>query len=262
MGEFSIRTDHTAQLADLKAVLSRIAKARGLNDPEMQAQIIRNKLVRSIEQYRSSVACIRQYDHFLEPWLILMNRPDHWLCYLIRLTQNKRTIGRRRGSVSGTRATAIADATTIESLSQLSPVEQRTFAILKGDGAPRKNTKHPVEKRALALAEAVKAEWFPKATALGRPKGRWQRKSEGTPERSFDDEKPPLTILDVVLIATPIIENFALGRITRKNETFDALYWLIRAHSDIIQRHTANRALQISQKSVYQALRRSRSKVD
>jgi hypothetical protein len=205
----------------------------------------------------------QHYDQILAPWLTLNTRPDYydyWLFYLIRLTHNKRTSG-RRGSVSGTRAMA-ADAKTIESLGQLSRVEQRTFAILKGATAPRKKTKHPVEKQALALAEAIEAEWFPKATPRGRPKGRWQRKSAGAgaPERSFNDEKPPLTILEVVLIATPIIENFAQCRITRKRETFDALYWVVEAHSEVIQRHTPYRRLQISRKSVYQALRRSRSK--
>ena len=246
---------HTAELNSLKAVLSRIAKARGLDKPEMQAQIIRNKLIRSIEHHRSHVACMRQYDEFLER--SLTKSADYSLYYLIRLTQNKRTIGRRRGLRSGTTSASIDDAATIKSLDQLSSVEQRAYAVLKGARRPRKNTKHPIEKRAFALAEAVKAEWLPERVIAGRPKGKWQRKPADTNE-SWDSETLPLTILDVVSIGTPIIENFAQCRITRKSETFDALYGFIRAHSDVIQRHTPKRPLQISQKSVYQALRRSR----
>jgi hypothetical protein len=87
---FLARMGHTAELNCLKAVLSRIAKARGLNKPEIQAQIIRNKLIRSIEHYRSDVACKRQYDQFLERSLILTTPPDYLLYYLIRLTLNER----------------------------------------------------------------------------------------------------------------------------------------------------------------------------
>jgi hypothetical protein len=234
--------DQAAEFKCLKAVLSKLAKTRGLNEPEMQAQIIRNRLVRSIEDYRSSIACMRQYDQFLEESLILTTPPDYWLYYLVRLTYNKRTIGQRRGSVSGTRSTSINDAATIKNFDQLSPVEQRAHAILKGARPPRKNTRHPIEKRAFDLAKAVKAEWFSEAVTVGRPKGKWQRKPPGAHEQSFDAEKPPLTVLEVVLIAAPIIENFAQQKITRRSEAFEALYRFVRAHSDIIQRHTPNRA--------------------
>src|ERR1700721_1668298 len=93
---------HTAELNSLRAVLSRIAKARGLDKPEMQAQIIRNRLTRSIEHHRSDVACMRQYDQFLERSLILTKPADYSLYYLIRLTQNKRNIGRPGRLLSGT----------------------------------------------------------------------------------------------------------------------------------------------------------------
>ena len=134
-------------------------------------------------------------------------------------------------------------------------------AILKGARPPRKNTRHPIEKRAFDLAKAVKAEWFSEAVTVGRPKGKWQRKPPGAHEQSFDAEKPPLTVLEVVLIAAPIIENFAQQKITRRSEAFEALYRFVRAHSDIIQRHTPNRVLMINQRSIYQALRRARSKL-
>jgi hypothetical protein len=257
---FLVRMGHTAELNSLKAVLSRIAKARGLDKPEMQAQFIRNKLTRSIEHHRSDVACMRQYDQFLERSLILTKPADYSLYYLIRLTQNKRTIGRRRRLLSGTTSASIDDAATIKNFDQLSPVEQLAYAFLKRARRPRKNTQHPIERRAFALAEAVKADWFPKRVVTGRPKGKWQRKPADTHE-SWDSETLPLTIPDVVSIATPIIENFAQCKITRKSETFDALYRFIQANSDVIQRHTPKRSLQISQKSVYQALRRSRLKL-
>ena len=249
---------HTAELNFLKAALSRIAKALGLNNPEMHGQSIRNKLIRSIEHHRSNVACMRQYDEFLERSLILTK--DYSLYYLIRLTQNKRTIGRRRGLLSGTTSASIDDAATIKSFDQLSPVEQLAYAFLKGTRLPKKNTQHPIERRAFALAEAVKAEWLPERVIAGRPKGKWQRKPADI-NKSLHSETLPLTILDVVSLATPIIENFAQCRITRKSETFDALYWFVRAHTVVIRRHTPKRPLQISQKSVYQALRRSRLKL-
>jgi hypothetical protein len=135
------------------------------------------------------------------------------------------------------------------------------YEILKGARPSRKNKKHPIEKRALDLAKAVKAEWFPETVIVGRPTGKWQRKAEGQHEQSFDSEKPPLTVLDAVLIATPLIENFAQRTITRRSEAFEALYRLVRAHSDIIQRHTPSRVLRIDQKTVYQALRRARPKL-
>ena len=51
------------------AVLSRIAENRGIDNPKLHVQIIRNKLFRRIEDHRSSVAATRHHDHFVEPWL-------------------------------------------------------------------------------------------------------------------------------------------------------------------------------------------------
>jgi hypothetical protein len=126
---FLARDDRTDELNRLKAVLLKLAKARGLDKPEMQAQIIRNKLVRRIEHYRLDIACMRQYDQLLERSLILTKPPDYSLYYLIRLTQNTRAIGLRRGSVSGTISTSIEDAARIKNFDQLSPVEQRAYGL-------------------------------------------------------------------------------------------------------------------------------------
>ncbi len=247
------------------AVLSRIAENRGIDNPKLHVQIIRNKLFRRIEDHRSSVAATRHHDHFVEPWLVKMNRAEHWLCYLIRLTQNKRAIGRRRGSECRTRASAITDATTITNASQLTPVEQCAYAILKGARRPKKETKHPIEKRALQLAKAVEAEWFTTLPKSGRPSGKWKRKPDAQriDEQYFDALKPPLTISDVVSIAAPVIEGLAQCKITRRSEAFEALYRTVWIYSDEIARHTpiTRDNMNINEKSVQQALSRVRSEI-
>jgi hypothetical protein len=258
MGGLVIQKGREDRVDDLKAVLSKIAKGRGLPDPDLQAQIVRNKLFRRIEDHRSSIAGTPHYEHFVEP----LEKADQWVCDVIRLTINKRTIGRRRGSaLRATLSSAIADAATITNVDQLTPVEQRAFAILKGARRPSKKTKHPIEKRALELAKVVEAEWFTTPPKTGRPKGRWKRKSasyQRKGDQSFDALKPPLTVFDVVLIAVPVIENFANCKIALQSEEFEALYRVVCAYTDAICRDTPSRELGTSRKTVYQALRRAR----
>ena len=157
MGRFVMRKDREDQHCDLKVVLSKIAQGRNLQNPKLQAQIVINKLFRRIEDHRSTIAGARHYEHFVETCkaeIQAKENADQWLCYVIRLTNNKRTIGRRRGSAPRTTlALAIKDAATIANVSQLTPVEQRAFAILKGARRPTKSTKHPIERRALQLAK-------------------------------------------------------------------------------------------------------------
>jgi hypothetical protein len=266
MGRFVMRKDREDQHCDLKVVLSKIAQGRNLQNPKLQAQIVINKLFRRIEDHRSTIAGARHYEHFVETCkaeIQAKENADQWLCYVIRLTNNKRTIGRRRGSAPRTTlALAIKDAATIANVSQLTPVEQRAFAILKGARRPTKSTKHPIERRALQLAKAVEVEWFIIPSKIGRPKGKWKRKSESyqiNRDQSFDALKPLLTVFDVVSIAVPVIEDLAQCRIARRGAAFEALYCTVRAYSELIARdRPITRDLRVSQKTVQQALSRVR----
>jgi hypothetical protein len=244
----------------LKGILCTIAKGRKLDeaDPELQAQAIKNKLVRAIEFYRNRIAAERHYASFVEPWEREQQRPDGWLCYLIRLTSNKRSISRRHGSKPlGNLKSAIENAKTARNVMQLSPVEQRAFEILKGKRLGSK--KHPTERRAILLAKAVEAGgWFLVHRPGGRPTGTWLRKRKNKGDRSFGTLKPLLTISDVILILAPIIETFAGCKIRLRGEAFDALYHAVCAYSDLVQRNTPGRDLSISRNAVYQALRRAR----
>jgi hypothetical protein len=250
--------DHARCLRDLKIALSAIARDLGLDKAELQAQIVRNSLTRAIEFYRDRVAAARDYHNFIDPWEHENQRPAAWLCYLLRLTSNKRSIGRRRGSKSlGSLQLAAKDAATVQEVTQLTAVERCAFDILKGRRVRSKSTQHPIERRAISLADAVEAEWFSNSRPRGRPKGKWVRNSETENDGTFDALKPSLTIADVVLEVVPIIEGFAGCKITLHGQAFDALYRAVCAYSQIIDRET-HRSLQISRKSVYQALRRAR----
>jgi hypothetical protein len=74
----------------------------------------------------------------------------------------------------------------------------------------------------------------------------------------FEAFKPLLTIDDVVKPGASIIETFIAAKITWNSKAFDALYHTVLAHSEIIKRDTPQRRVQITRKSVYQALRRVR----
>src|SRR5262249_42443947 len=78
----------------LKTALCTIATDRNLDDPELQAKVIRNKLVNRIDYCRSSQARFLHYGHFID------EKSDPLPCYLIRITNNQLKIGQRRGSRS------------------------------------------------------------------------------------------------------------------------------------------------------------------
>lgn len=253
-----MRRDRARCLGDLKIALSAIARDRGLDKAELQAQIVRNSLTRAIKSCRDTIAAARWYRNFVEPWERENQRPAAWLCYLLRLTSNKRSIGRRRGSKPlGSLQAAARDAARVQDVTQLTAVERCAFDILNGKRVRSKSTQHPIERRAISLAEAVETEWFPSSRPRGRPKGKWLRNSGTENDCSFDALRPPLTIADLVLETAPIIEEFAGCKITLNAKTFDALYQTVCAHSEIIERET-HRNLQITRKAVYQALRRAR----
>jgi hypothetical protein len=245
-------TDRQKHLKDLEGVLCTIAK--GLKpadaDPALQAQAIKNKLVRRIDYRRSSHARDLHYGHFVE------GNSDLRLCYFIRLTSNQLKRGQRR-------------AAAIKNISELEVIERRAFDILKG--AHRKSRKNLIETRAIQLAEATKDKWFsPRRT--GRPKGykrKWTRKPDAKlfeayqaaadEDRSFEALKPLLTLTELVSITAPIIEEFA-GKIMQQNKAFTALWHIVCAYSEIITRET-RRDLRINKKTVQQALSRVRGEL-
>jgi hypothetical protein len=251
------RANRKKHLQNLTSVLCTIAKRLNLDNPELQAKIIRNRLLGRIDDYRSNIPRQAQYGRFVEPWKREQTRPDAFLRYVVRLTDNKRTIGRRRGlKPVDNPASVIEEAASIESTTQLTPVQQRAFAILKG--VRRRSRSHPIEKRAAHLAEAVEDEWLNSPRPRGRPRGKWTRQPENTEEPSFKDLKPPLTLTQLIEIAAPVIEEFAQCRIAKADATFGALYHIICAYSDLIARNTASRDLRISRKAIQEALSRVR----
>jgi hypothetical protein len=153
------------------------------------------------------------------------------------------------GNFASARKEAAAQASTIKTRDQLTPVEQRSFDLLKG--ARRKSDKHPIERQAIRLAKAVEDEWV-SGQQEGRPKGKWSRKPDAK------DLKPPPTLTDVVSIAREIIEDFAGRKIALRDVTFAALWHIVCAYSKVITRETQTRNLRITQKAVQEALSRVR----
>jgi hypothetical protein len=116
------RNQHAVARRALKAVLEKIAKGRGYHGPELHAQLAINKLLRRIDDYRSSRARFRRYDYFVGSKRTERERRERWLCYLIRLTHKKRTIGRRHGLVVGTKSSAIDNAQLSKALMSSVPL--------------------------------------------------------------------------------------------------------------------------------------------
>jgi hypothetical protein len=131
-------TGREKRLDGMETSLCKIAKDLKLANPELRARSIRKELVRRIDFHRSSIARDCRYGLFIESGEHQSNRSDAWLCYVLALTNNKRKVGRRRGSKptpdpTSARKEAIEQASTIKTRDQLLPVEQRAFDILKGD---------------------------------------------------------------------------------------------------------------------------------
>jgi hypothetical protein len=248
-----VSADPKKHFKNLETHLCTIAEGLKLADPKLQARVIRNKLVRRIDHRRSSIARNWRYGRFVESWERENERPDAWLCYLVKLTNLNRKIGQRRGSKSITkRASArkevIEKASTVKTRDQLLPVEQRAFDLLKGHR--RKSDKHPIERQAIQLAKAVDDEWF-SGQQKGRPKGKWRRKPDAEAQ-SFDALKPPMTLTDLVSIAREVIEDFAERKIALRDVTFSALWHIVWAYSKVITRETPGRNLNISPKARFE----------
>jgi hypothetical protein len=219
-------------LDKLRSALCKIAKDRALDHPDMQARIISNRLTRRIERLKEDTFCKWHYDLFIKP--SMTERKEFWLCYLVNCAAKKQNT---------------------------SPAVKKRAVELLG-GASKKPRKNIIEKRAIELAEKIEKEWFLKQKR-GRPAGRskldmrnFKKNSDGLP--IFDSSKLPLTPTDVILVATPVVEEFAKAKIGRTGSPFDALYWIVCVYSDDIIKQTTHREYLISRESVRRALNRAR----
>src|SRR5262249_52762974 len=146
----------------------------------------------------------QRYDARIGPWRRAMQKPsERWARYLVRLENNRRSIGRLRGPhpLSRKKASewAINNAASVRA-DELSPVERRAVEILRRGTDKRQSVKarkNIIEIRALHLAESVRRKWFPS-------------KQKSKLAATYDLDRPILlSITDVISIAAPIIEEFA-----------------------------------------------------
>ena len=130
---------------------------------------------------------------------------------LVRLAGSRKQRGRLRVSEEK----AITDANKVTP-ARLSPIERRAAELVCGASPkPRKNL---IEVRACELAEAVLSEWFRREPVVhrGRPSGR----SNGAyidPEGS--NGTIPISVREIVTIASPVIEEFAEARMRARATT-------------------------------------------
>jgi hypothetical protein len=83
------------------------------------------------------------------------------------------------------------------------PAEARAMAII--GGAQRNARKNPVERDAIALANAVNTDWSPKPKRPGRPVG---RRKIVLDEKKLE-HNTQLSVTEVVQVTLPIIEQLA-----------------------------------------------------
>jgi hypothetical protein len=248
-GESRDRSQRAFAGRQLQTALEKIAESQGYHDPKSKAQLVKNQLLRRIDDYRSSRARFQRYDHFVGSERAERERRTRWLYYVTRLTHNKRNIGHRHGLGSHTKSSAIEDAAAVERFEQLRPVEQLAFKYLRGGRRPKKKPKL-LEKRAVQLAGAIEAEWF---TAP-------PRKTRQDP--NFDKLKPLLTISEAVSMAAPVIEEFAQEKISARNWGSDALFHTIDfclKRGWIAREASASRDKAISKRRLLEVLSRVRN---
>jgi hypothetical protein len=121
---------------------------------------------------------------------------------LVRLKHNEQAVGKLRGTKRFDREAGSKNASEV-TFEQLSPVERRAVRLLCG--AKRKPKKNAIETTAIALANAVRADWFATTRGKGRPKGTSSQKIKLVDLQY----KVPLSIAEVVAIVKPLIEEFA-----------------------------------------------------
>jgi hypothetical protein len=216
-----------SHLNRLLGALRSIAKGLGLDDPKIEAERIKRRLSRDMAQHEAALVRDLRYHARIEPWRRRARPNERWARHLVRLENERRKIGRKRGTQRLNRKEAnklaIENAAAVKP-EELNPVERRAVELLMGK--KQKSRKNPIEKRAIDLVESVKRVWGFQS----------KRKSKVRAERSAD--WPILSITDVISIAAPIIEEFAQGPIAfrkRGSDTippsFEALYSIVCAYA-------------------------------
>jgi hypothetical protein len=251
---FPMKQPRAEALQQVENYLCRIASSQSISNPELQAQIIRNRLIRRIEYRRNLILRDQDYDESIKPSRSDAARSRNWIRFLVKLVNGKRGIGRRRGNRAPSQEEIVDEAKKAAADSNLlTPTEARAVELLCG--ARPRSKKNIIEERALQLAELVEQEWFPSQTFKGRPKGNWNRNTTSKhPPRTTDAIL--LTLNDIVVIALQIIEQFSNDKITRGSDSFKALLWTVRA--ECVSRTVPHRDLQLSEAAVYQAISRVR----
>jgi hypothetical protein len=208
--------------SDLASALERLANVRGISDPTEAGEELKRKILRAIERKKSDKRRNWSYEtKTLGPWrqkaqVPSLNLATNW----VRLKHNEQTRVNREAAIEN------ASCATFD---KLSPIEKRAVELLRG--GKRKPKKNVIEERAIALEQAVRADWLVATRGRGRPKG--------TSSHKHMDFRVPLSIAELISIAKPLIEDFSGGRIEAsvsdagsvseiKSPTFAALVATVR----------------------------------
>jgi hypothetical protein len=231
-----------SHLNNLLGALCSIAKGLGLHDPKIEAERIKQRLLRHVAQHEAALVRDLRHHARIEPWRRKAQRPnERWACHLVRLKSNRRKIGLKCGTQrlnwKEANKQAIKHAAAVKP-EELNPVERRAVELLMG--RKQKSRKNLIEKRALDLVKSIKREWF-------------QSKRKLKIQAEHDVDRPILSITDVISIAAPIIEDFAQEPIAFRKHgsnvippSFEALYSTVCAYArdgDSSKKSTVNRLL-------------------
>src|SRR5262245_50979799 len=117
------RADRIRVRQKLSNALSSIAKGRRFENPAAEAQKIKSRLLRRIEDQIAKHVRDRRYDARILPWRSEFEKPnERWARHLVRLETNLQSIGRLRGAQRMDRKQAIENAAGVKP-DQLTPVE-------------------------------------------------------------------------------------------------------------------------------------------
>jgi hypothetical protein len=223
------------KLHELKVTLCKIANERDFEKPDLQACLVRNKLLNRIERVKQNRFRDWHYSLFVKPSMTERRTYGGWIPHLIERATKKR---------KATKA-----------------VKQRAIELLRGEA--KKPKKNLIEERAIRLAEVVKQEWFLNSAGKGRPKGErkpdakiFKKNSDGLP--IFGSGKIPTAVIDIIRVAAPVIEEFAQKKIGSRGDPFDALFKAVEAYSTEIVGRTSHRETIISRVTVGRAIARMR----
>jgi hypothetical protein len=265
----------------LSRAMRSIASSRCLENPTLQADRAKSKLLRRIESHKAVLLRDLRYDMRLEPWRRKVELPDEqWARYLVRLHTKQKELRRwisrfqesqplkRKRAIAKRRREAIMDAISATlNADQLRPVERRAVELLRGQ--PPKPKKNRTEERAIHLAGLIKQDWG--LSKKRKPHVSLERDkllqilqtAENDPDKHVTEllQAIHLTITDVVSIAAPIIEEFAQEPIAFRKRvsdshppSFEALYSIVCACVEdgaTCKKSTVNRTLKQVRKRSY-----------